>query len=318
MRSGEHSISEIGKRTASRAERLIWDDARVFLAVARAGSLSGAAELLGGGVATMSRRVGRMEVALGVPLFVRHQTGYRLTDDGETLLPKAEALEEAVLSLSAEAHVGAEAAGRVRLATAENLANPVIIPTLPSLLERHPYLCVDIVTDVATVNLHRRDADLAVRMVRPERGNVTVRRIGALGFGLYGSPAYVAERKAGPNAIALDHDRFIGWSERQSHLPAAQWMERTLRGRQPALTTTTLAAQLSAAKAGLGLAPLPHFLAREAGLIQLPVTLAIDQPIWLVIHADLVASRRVRVVADHLAMVIAEQRTRLSPPNGAF
>ncbi len=309
----EQLISENGKPRAARTDRLVWDDARVFLAVARAGSLSGAADLLGGGVATMSRRVGRMESALGVPLFVRHQTGYRLTDEGEKLLPKAEALEEAVLSLSAQAHMGMEVAGRVRLATAENLANPVIIPALSPLLERHPRLSVDIVTDVATVNLHRRDADLAVRMVRPERGNVTVRHIGTLGFGLYGSPGYVAARKAGPDAAALDHDRFIGWSEGQSHLPAAQWMERSLRGRQPELTTTTLAGQLSAAKAGLGLAPLPHFLGREAGLIQLPVTLAIDQPIWLVIHADLVASRRVRVVADHLATVIAEQRARLSP-----
>lgn len=291
---------------------LIWDDARVFLAVARSGTLTGAADALGGGIATVSRRIERLEGALGVPLFARHQSGYRLTDDGEALLPKAEALEQAAETFGAQANAASAAAGRVRLATAENLANPVIIPSLPPLRARHPRLVLEIVTDVATVNLHRRDADLALRMVKPQRGNVTLRRLGTLGFGLYGSPAYVNARPGGPDAAAFDHDAFIGWSEAQSHLPAAQWIERALRGRPPALATTTLSAQFSAVVAGLGLAVLPHFLGRDAGLVQLPAELGVDQTIWLVIHADLAASRRVRVVADHLAEVIQAQRHRLA------
>lgn len=77
-------------------------------------------------------------------------------------------------------------AGSVRLATADNLANPLIIPSLARLFAIHPDLRVELVTGVQTVNLHRRDADLAVRMVKPDAGNVTIKRLGTLGFGLYG------------------------------------------------------------------------------------------------------------------------------------
>lgn len=292
--------------------RLNWDDAPAFLAVARAGTLTGAAKTLGTGVATISRRVERLENRLGVPLFVRHQSGYRLTDQGEALLPKAEVLEHAMRDFRAEAATEAQAIGHVRLATAENLANPVIIPSLAPLLAKHPGLSIEVLTAVGTVNLHRRDADLALRMARPERGNVSVRRVGILGFGLYGSPDYIAGRDHRPDAGLLDGDRFIGWSENQSGLPAALWIERTLRGRLPAVTTTTLSAQLSAATAGLGLAILPHFLAREVGLQALPIELGLDQPIWLVLHSDLSASLRVRVVADHLVDIVEQNRDRLA------
>lgn len=285
---------------------LNWNDAPAFLAVARVGSLTAAAVTLGSGVATVSRRIDRLEAALGVRLFARHQSGYSLTDDGETLLPKAEALEDAMRTFDAGLEGDGRVTGHVRLATAENLANPIIIPALGSLLSENPGLSVEMLTDVATVNLHRRDADLAVRMVRPERGRVTVRKIGTLGFGLYGSPDYVANRSVALDAPFFETDRFIGWSELQSGLPAARWLERTLQGRQPILVTTTLSAQLSAASAGLGLAILPHFLAHEAGLRALPVMLGLDQSIWLVIHADLSASRRVRAVADCVKRTIQE------------
>lgn len=292
-------------------KRLNWDDTPVFLAVARTGTLTGAAGLLGTGVATVSRRIERLEGVLGVPLFARHQTGYKLTDEGEALFPHAEALEVAMQGFRAGVKAEAQVIGHVRLATAENLANPIIIPALAPLLVRHPGLVLEVSTDVATVNLHRRDADIAVRMVRPTRGNVTVRRIGTLGYGLYGSPSYLAARTDNPDDGALANDRLIGWSERQNTLPAAQWIERTLRGKEPALVTTTLSAQVSAAAAGLGLAILPHFLALDAGLQRLPAELGLDQPIWLVIHSDLSASQRVRVVADHLVEIIQRNDERL-------
>ncbi len=291
---------------------MIWDDARVFLAVARSGTLTEAARNIGGGVATVSRRIERMEATLGVPLFIRHQSGYRLTDEGEALLPRAEAIEEACEKFTIEARHESEAIGRVRLATAENLANRLIIPSLPGLLHRHPRLELDIVTDVASVNLHRRDADLAVRMIKPERGNVTVRKLGTMGLGLYASKAYAAGRVDMPDQAGMDNDSFIGWSEAQSHLPAARWIDRVLRGRPAALLTSTLSAQVTAAQSGLGFALLPHFLARPAGLHQHPVETGVEQPVWLVIHTDLAASRRVRIVADHLVDLIHQHRDELA------
>ncbi|GLR10664.1 LysR family transcriptional regulator [Mixta theicola] len=284
-----------------------WDDARIFLAVARCGTLSRAADELRMGIATLSRRLDRLEAALGVPLFSRHQTGYRLTDDGEALLERAEALEYAGLAFGEAAQMQGNVAGLVRLATAENLANPLIVPALRGLFLQHPELRVEVISGLQTVNLHRRDADLAVRMVRPETGNLTIKRLGTLGFGLYGSADYLAVRRPGEDNAAYEHDAFIGWAETHHHLPAAKWVLRTLRGRPCRLETNTLSAQLSAAVAGMGLAVLPHFLAQQAGLHCLLAELGVEQPIWLVMHADLAHSRRVRVVADHLIQLFADR-----------
>jgi DNA-binding transcriptional LysR family regulator len=288
-----------------------WDDVRVFLAVARAGSLTGAARALGLGVATVSRRIERFERALGAPLFARHQSGYGLTDDGAALVERAEALETAAAALAPVAAVAAGLAGTVRLATAETFANELVIPSLPALIDQNPGLSVEIVTDVRTINLHRRDADLALRLVAPSHGRVTLRRLGTLGFGLYASPMYLAARAAPADAGVIDRDRVIAWDEGMRDLPSAEWLGRVMPDRAPVVSTTTLAGQLAAARAGLGLAVLPHFLAESAGLVMVDADLDLEQPIWLVVHADLAASVRVRAVAEHLARLVAAEARRL-------
>ncbi|EPX76398.1 LysR family transcriptional regulator [Salipiger mucosus] len=290
---------------------IVWDDVRSFLAIARNGTLTAAAASLGVGIATLSRRVDRLEDALGVPLFVRQQSGYQLTEEGSELLDRGEALEQAALAFESAGGRETQLTGRVRLATAENLASGLILPALPEFRRLHPGLMVEVVTDISTVNVHRRDADLAVRMVKPERGNVTIRRLGTLGYGLYASPCYIETRGSDLDRGAYEGDEIIAWGEAQSHLPAAQWVERILRGRQPTITTTSLATQAAAAEAGLGLAVLPHFLARDAGLECLESDIGIDQPIYLVIQSDLAQSPRIRALADYLVEVVTEHRVRL-------
>lgn len=308
-----NQVSNIGKFDRS---HLRWDDTRVFLAIARTGTLSGAAARLGMGLATVSRQIERLEAALGLTLFSRHQSGYRVTDDGAALLERAEALEQAAEAFAEGSDAQADVAGRVRLATAETLANHVIIPALSEFVLQYPDLTLEVVTDVQTVNLHRRDADLAVRMVKPERGNVTIRRLGRLGYGLYGSRSYLESRPAQQDEGPFDRDRFVTWCETHSHLPAAHWIEPVLRGRAPALATTTLSAQLSAAIAGVGLAVLPHFLGRRNDLVCLQSELGIDQGIWLAIHSDVAQSRRVRVVGEFLANLITVSKVDLEEPHG--
>lgn len=283
----------------------------MFLAIARSGSLNGAAARLGNGLATVSRRIERLEAALGLALFSCHRNGYRLTDDGAALLERAEALEQAAEAFAEGSAAQTEIAGRVRLATAETLANHLIIPALPELTDQYPDLSLEVVTDVQTVNLHRRDADLAIRMVKPQRGNVTIRRLGTLGYGLYASRGYMGRRMARHEHARFDSDPLVGWCETYGHLPTAQWVERMLRGRAPVLTTTTLSAPVSATVAGVGFAVLPHFIARQNDLVCLQGDLGIDQGIWLAIHADLAQSRRVRVVAEFFASLIRENRERL-------
>ncbi|WP_129139379.1 LysR family transcriptional regulator [Modicisalibacter coralii] len=310
MHDAGKGISTHGKPASRDVD---WNDARAFLAVVRSGTLSGAAHSLGVGVATLSRRIERLEAALNRALFTRQQSGYRLTEDGERLVDKAEALEAAAHAFTADGGDHEAIAGTVRLATAENLATGLILPALADFRERHPALTVELVTDIATANLHRRDADLAIRMVRPERGHVSLRRLATLGYGLYASPAYAAGRRGVPEN-GYDADRFIAWDDAYAHLPAARWMERTLQGRRPALTTTSLRTQVEAAAQGLGLAVLPHFTAREAGLVCIDPAIEVEQPIYLVIQTDLTRSPRVRALADFLSERVIQHAALLGGP----
>ncbi|WP_036772920.1 LysR family transcriptional regulator [Photorhabdus australis] len=300
-------------KNGSRIEQsLVWDDIRIFLAVAHTGTISKAANLLKIGVATVSRRVERLEATFGMPLFLRHQAGYRLTEDGTELLEKAKSMEMAANTLLLEADTRMKISGKVRIATTETLANNLIIPSLPSLQKNYPDLTLEIITDVHTVNLHRRDADLALRIIRPERGHVTIRQLGILGFGLYGSEDYLATHSSGALRGEYENDNFIGWTDDQSQLFTFKWVEQILKDRPLSIATTSLSAQISAVKAGLGLAVLPHFVANAAGLICVSSNLGIDQPLWLVIQADLAHSLRIRKVADFLADIVFLNRAKLS------
>lgn len=286
-----------------------WDDTRVFLAVARAGTLSGAAQAMGIGIASVSRRLDRLELALAVPLFSRHQSGYRLTDEGEALLARAEALEHAGHAFGETANVQGHVAGRVRLATSDNLAIHFIVPSLKTLLARHPELQVEVLSGVQSVNLHRRDADMAIRMVRPETGNLTLRRLGSVGFGVYGARSDAGD----PNGVAASEE-YVTWPASHQHLPSAQWITRKLRGRPGRVEANTLAAQAAAVAAGLGLGVLPHFLARANRLHCVTADIGVAQPLWLVMHSDLAGSRRVRAVADHLIALFDACKDQLVQP----
>ncbi|MEL7383398.1 MAG: LysR family transcriptional regulator [Pseudomonadota bacterium] len=314
MANNCNQISDIGNKEKS--NHLNWDDAKIFLGIAREGTLSGTSKSLRLGIATVSRRLERLESAMGLKLFTRDQLGYKLTDEGMALIAQAEALEQAGYAFSAAAQVNdQDVRGHVRLATAQGLADHFIIPALPQFLANHPNLTIEVVTSVSTVNLHRHDADIALRMVRPERGNVSIQKLGELGFGVYASQSYLKNRTKNQQSGSFENDDFIGWSETLQHLPAAQWLERTMRGKPCRLITSNLSAQFSAVEAGLGMAVLPHFIAQPKELTCVERDIGCDQSIWLAIHSDLSHSRRVRTVADFLHKLVKENKDFLESGN---
>jgi DNA-binding transcriptional LysR family regulator len=285
-----------------------WNDLRFFLTVARTRSLTKTASELNVSQSTVSRRISALETSLHTRLFVHHQTGYFLTDAGHDVLKYAEEVESKVLSLENRAS-GRDLipAGTVRLATAETLATHLIIPALPRFMARYPEITLEMATGINTVSVVRNDADLALRLVRPEQHSLKIRKMGVMDSAVYGTARYLHHHPAAENH-PLAGRRFITWDASYSHLPSAKWLSEASSTTPSALITTSLASQVAAVTASLGLAVLPCYIAAQyEELVEvIPAERVFSEELWLVSHANLVSSTRVRAVADFLAEIIAE------------
>ncbi len=287
---------------------LDWDDLRVFLELARSGSLSAAARALRIGHATVGRRVAALEAALGRSLVTRRAGGYALTPEGEAVRALAEAMDERAMAILRRSGREAGLAGRLRLTATPALAERFLVPRLGPLRVRHPGLELEVVTDNRTLSLDRREADLAVRLARPRTGDLVARRLATVAFGLFARPG-------APDAL-------IAYDEAMADLPEAVWLARHGAGRRVAFRSNSAQAQLAAAKAGFGVALLPCWLAAEEPDLS-PVR-ALGPAIapfpeapppreaWLVLHRDLKDAPRVRAVAEHIAALFAAERALLS------
>ena len=280
-----------------------WDDLRIFLAAARSGSLSAASRTLGSSQPTLGRRIDALEQRLGVRLFQRHAQGLTLTDDGRRILQVVEDMDAAAAGLGRATRGDAERlAGRVRIAAPEGLAVRVLAPALTGFMQRHPEL--DLVLDPAasSADLVRGEADLAVRLYRPEVPDLVVRHIREMGFGLYATPGYLQRHGVPACAEELPRHRFIGYGERLRDHPENAWLENLVGGEGFTLRSDNTLTRLTAACAGLGIAVLPHLLVSGCALQQLlPNVVPPARAIWLVVHRDLQRVARCRLVMDFLA-----------------
>lgn len=278
-----------------------WDDLRCFMAVARGGGLSGAARDLGISPQTAGRRVAALEVSLGVPLFVRHPSGYRLTNDGRAILGDVEKVEEATRHLRDNAATrGDNVAGVVRLAAPATLTTNLLLPALRPLLDRYPALTLDVVTSIDTIGIARGEADIALRLVRPKKGALTIRNVGRMAHALYAASATVIDR---------DHPRLIGWSSAYD-LPARRWLQQHF-GREPDILVNSLAGQRAAIEAGIGIGMLPCFLGH--GLTEIDSPMRPVEPLWLIAHAMETISSRTRLVYDEVASILRANAAILAP-----
>ncbi|KFX04822.1 LysR family transcriptional regulator [Pectobacterium betavasculorum] len=285
-----------------------WNDLRFFLEVARTGSLTKTATKLKVSQSTVSRRIGALESSLKTCLFLHHQTGYFLTDVGKEVLKYAEDVEGKVGTLEKKISGRDLApAGIVRLATAVTLANHLIIPQLPRFMACYPDIILELVTGVNTVSVVRNDADIALRLVRPEQNSLKIRKVGVVASAVYGSETYVREHPA-PEDNPIIGRSFITWDKSFSHLPSARWLNEHVPDSTSKLALTSLVTQIAAVNAGLGLAVLPCFIAAQnSDLVEVIHTQRVfSEDLWLVSHTDLIASSRIRVVADFLMEIIAE------------
>ncbi|WP_019142830.1 LysR family transcriptional regulator [Noviherbaspirillum massiliense] len=282
-----------------------WDDVRIFVTLVRAESLSVAARMLRVEHSTVARRIDGLEKALGLRLFDRLPRGWQLTAEGEQLFVRAEQMEEKANEFLREAADGGRLSGAVRVSAPPTLSSAFLAPKFASVQEKWFPITLELVGETRVASLNRREADLALRLGRPQDPGLAARRLGTMSYGLFAHHSYL-ERHPPQNW------RFIGYDDSLHHAPEQQWLEKFAAGRAFAFRSNTLSSLCEAARHGLGVAALPHFLASTIpDLAELTVEPMEARELWLVIHPDVRRSPRVRLIADIVADIVASSEQEL-------
>lgn len=275
-----------------------WDDLRLFLAVARAGSLSGAARSLGVTHSTVLRRIGAFEARLGVRLFDRLPGGYALTQAGEEMRDSVIRIEEEITALALKV-TGQDQrpTGTIRITTTDLLAVGVLPRHVAAFRAEWSEIEIEVIVADTVLDLTRREADVALRIGNPGQETLIGRRVGRLAFAAYGA----ADRPPGDPG----EGDWIGYGS--AHGPLSRNLARWWPDARQVYRTNSIIAAHAGAKAGIGLAALPCVIADcDPSLIRaaaLPEDFMLD--LWLLIHEDLRQTARIRLFLDFMATALA-------------
>lgn len=288
-----------------------WDDLRVFLALAREGSLTMAARRLDVSHPTISRRVRALEERIGARLFDRLPDRFVPTSAGAELLDDAEAMERAAESIGRRsAGLTDTARGVVRISAGEAMT-ALLARHVPVLRGRLREIEFELATSHMLANLSKREADLMIREQVPELAGIVARKLGRVAYAVYCHPDLAA--RARPSAERLRALPWVGFDDEHSYMPGQKWLAALLGDLKPVMRTNNWLVLRDAARAGAGLAVLPCYLVDGDPLLQRVggnlEEVAADQ--WLLVHRDLRTLPRVRAVMDALIELFQQRRPLL-------
>jgi len=277
---------------------------RTFVEVARDGSLSGAARRLGLTQPTAGRHIDTLEASLGLTLFTRSPRGLTPTAAALALVPHAQAMAVAAAAFGRTASGEAAAdRGTVRLTASDVIGNEVLPEILAAFRSDHPAIVIELVLTNRTEDLARRDADIAVRMVRPTQSGLVARRIGTSRIALYAHREYLA-RFGVPRSLAdLAGHCLIGFDRDNRSFRSVGGFAGDLTREDFGFRCDSDLAQIAALRAGVGIGGCQENIARRTPELMkvLPNAVHYGLDVWLVMHEDLKLTRRVRLLFDHLA-----------------
>ena len=273
-----------------------WDDLRIALAVARSGTVSGAAEALGVHHATVIRRIDGLEAQLGVKLFQRHPRGYALTEAGQAMLKVAGDADERFAQLTAQiAGGGDRIEGELVVTSLPELAD-VVMPRLIRLMRQHPGLRVNYLTDVRLFRLDAGEAHVAIRAgSQPTEPDYVVRPMGVVRHPVYAAPAYVALHG---EVTGIDGHRLALMGPQARNAPLMRWLQDRVDPRQIVITANDESAREAVIRAGLAIGPLSP--SRAEGLVEVMALPEWESRLWLVTHVDLHRTPKVQAAVAAL------------------
>jgi DNA-binding transcriptional LysR family regulator len=281
-----------------------WEDIQYFLAVAQSGTLSGAARKLKVDHATVSRRLAALEAALDVRLVDRLPRSCLLTAVGTQVLRRAKEMEagaHGIARLAKAAH--APLVGRVTLSAPPVLVTHLFVEHLARFRAEHPDIRLSLSAQGQQISLSRREADVAVRLVRPDEAGTMTRKVGAMAFGLYAHRSYA-------HLAAPERWQFIAFDQNFADMPQQRWLLGIAGDRPVACELNHISEHLIAVRACVGVAGLPRFIGdRDNDLVRIHEGVpSFARDIWVLVHRDLRKNPAVRAVMDFAAVIISEKR----------
>lgn len=281
--------------------KIDWDDLRHFLALAQSGTLLGAAKQLGVEHATISRRISSLEGSLGRKLVDRRGRRINLTQDGEQVARYAAlvAVQTAAIEQLGRSSP-TELRGHVRISAPPALSSVLLAKPIAAVRRNHPGVEITLVGEKRLASLNRREADIAVRMSRPEDGDYSIVKLGETSFHLYASKTYL-------ESVPPQDWTFIGYDDTMNASPQQSRLIELAAGRPIAVRSSVLEFQAAAASFGAGVVMLPDFVVLESsGLRRIETERPLTREVWLVVHSDIKDVPSIRVVIDALKNVLEE------------
>lgn len=276
-----------------------WQDLAYFLALVRHGSMSAAAKALKVDHATVSRRIASLESALGLRLTERLPRRTTLTTHGEMIAAVAGDMGRIADRIKLQAQsLAATTNTVVRVSASPAVAARLIAPAMGRFSHQHPGVTLSLSGMSGHALLDKGEADIAVRLTRPDDPDLLIRRIGTMRFGLYASPAF--------SALSPDRWTFIAYEDRLDYVTQQKWLNTLLAGRAVVFRASDLMAQQQAARTGLGAVVLPCFMGEaDTALVSLPVaTPPPVRDIWLAAYPELKRLPAAIRVMDFLAEIV--------------
>jgi DNA-binding transcriptional LysR family regulator len=269
-----------------------------LIAIRQFGSLSAAAKRRGAAISTVSRRIEALEAALKLRLVDRRADGVRLTQHGEEIAALAEPLSEQLgrVSRAADALRAGGTLLPIRVSATEFVVSDVLAPALAALWQAGAKRPVHLQVQADIVSLAARNADIAVRMTRPEGASLIARRLPELRLGLFAAHTYLNGRD--PSVLVLSEERLLLYDDSYGRLPELEWLSRSGLSEAAVMRTASTRGLLTAALGGGGISLLPAaFAHHEAGLVEIPTKRPIPPRLpWIIVHRDLQREPTIRIV----------------------
>jgi DNA-binding transcriptional LysR family regulator len=288
-----------------------WDDFRLVKAIADHDGLTGAAAALNVNHSTVFRRLGQIEEQLGQPLFERRKTGYVATVAGAEMAALAGRMEEDVTAFGRRL-AGRDVApsGEVRVTTTDTLYLAILLPIFAAFRLANPAIRLDVVIGNQTLNLSRRDADVAIRASDTPGETLVGRRLATLTWAIYGRAQDGLNPEEAADSDLLFQRDWVTLGDQLGYVKAARYVRDRVAPEKIALKSSAVLGMTEAVEQGLGIGPLPCFIAdQRPGLIRLmPPDPDFSTGLWILTHPDIRNAPRVRAFMEFVGGELAKKR----------